>query len=147
MYLVPFWRAPSLPWRRFLLCHEDTSARFCWSTSTCLTAVVGELESITRSFPLSAWDPPSLPSTQAPHNSQLASPTTGRCYQPHEEWASWDMGLIPLIRGGRSILTLISLLKPPPSLTVISRPVLYTHHQHQEWTFPQIDKWHQIKEH
>lgn len=56
-------------------------------------------------------------------------------------------GLIPPTRGGSTILTLISWLQPPPSLTAFSRPVFHTHHQHPGWTFPQADKWHQIKEH
>jgi len=52
----------------------------------------------------------------------------GKGLSTHEEGTCGDMGLIPLTQGGRSILTLISWLKPPPSLTVISRPVFHIHH-------------------
>lgn len=147
---VPFRRVlAACPWRSSTLCREDASHLPGAPASAPPPAKEPSLASSnSSSCRFFSWFWPISPSRRAGFPQQPSDLSHRRqALSTHEEWARRDMGLIPLIRGGRSISTLISLLKPPPSLAVISRPVFHTHHQHQEWTFLQTDKWHQIKEH
>lgn len=147
MFFVPFrrgltaclWRSSTL---RLLLSSQECPPSHlhlpnnCWRTQ------------IRHPFVSSPWLWPISPLHCIGFPQQLTDLSHhGKVLSACKEWACWDMGLVPLIQGGRSILMLISRLKPPPFLTVISRSVFHTHHQHQEGTFPQRDKWHQIKEH